>query len=423
LKHVLSCLILFVVCSQHGSLAASTRHHRRHKIDPKNEKAILEGLGMKRKPDNDDRKVIFTNENQKIHDHSNDTHQKVKVIEVPEELRRLYESQTGLEVQSTYFREPGAHVDTSNTVREFVGNLLSKDSGSETFIFHFDFDKQHYEKESSNPEIGEGKEKIHSAQLKVYWKPKLSKVRSHGCFKSRVYDMIKPEINSLLDIKKMNHKDAELDEGWYSFDVTDAVSRWLTVKPNKNLKNVKISNQLMLEKGRMAVVKKSVKSLKLNSTKKDISLTPEGEFVKASLYVYSEDAKHKSTREKRAVSRRRGHNSGQRPRRRKGHYNCRRHKQYVDFMEVGWHDWIVAPPGFDAHFCSGECAFPLQDHMNATNHAIVQTLVNSVNPSQVPRACCVPTELSPISMLYLDEYDKVVLKNYENMVIEGCGCR
>ena len=55
LKHVLSCLILFVVCSQHGSLAASTRHHRRHKIDPKNEKAILEGLGMKRKPDNDDR--------------------------------------------------------------------------------------------------------------------------------------------------------------------------------------------------------------------------------------------------------------------------------------------------------------------------------------------------------------------------------
>ncbi len=39
------------------------------------------------------------------------------------------------------------------------------------------------------------------------------------------------------------------------------------------------------------------------------------------------------------------------------------------------------------------------------------------------RSCCVPTELSPISMLYLDEYEKVVLKNYENMVVEGCGCR
>ena len=50
------------------------------------------------------------------------------------------------------------------------------------------------------------------------------------------------------------------------------------------------------------------------------------------------------------------------------------------------------------------------------------TLKNSVK-LQVPRACCVATDLSSISMLYLDEYEKVVLKNYENMVIEGCGCR
>ena len=41
----------------------------------------------------------------------------------------------------------------------------------------------------------------------------------------------------------------------------------------------------------------------------------------------------------------------------------------------------------------------------------------------VPRACCVPTELSSISMLYIDEYDKVVLKNYHDMVVEACGCR
>ena len=66
--------------------------------------------------------------------------------------------------------------------------------------------------EENNPDKIE-KEKIHSAQLKVYWKPKLSVVRSHGCFKTRVYDMIKSEITSLLDIKKINHRDAELDEG------------------------------------------------------------------------------------------------------------------------------------------------------------------------------------------------------------------
>ena len=84
--------------------------------------------------------------------------------------------------------------------------------------------------------------------------------------------------------------------------------------------------------------------------------------------------------------------------------------RYVDFAEVGWNDWIVAPPGYNAQVCHGDCPFPLADHLNATNHAIVQTMVNSVDPSAVPRSCCVPTELSPISMLYLDEYEKVVLK-------------
>ncbi|KAL2082128.1 hypothetical protein ACEWY4_021946 [Coilia grayii] len=102
--------------------------------------------------------------------------------------------------------------------------------------------------------------------------------------------------------------------------------------------------------------------------------------------------------------------------------NCRRHPLYVDFSDVGWNEWIVAPPGYHAFYCQGECPFPLAEHLNSTNHAIVQTLVNSVN-GNIPRACCVPTELSPISLLYLDEYEKVILKNYQDMVVEGCGCR
>lgn len=101
---------------------------------------------------------------------------------------------------------------------------------------------------------------------------------------------------------------------------------------------------------------------------------------------------------------------------------CRRHPLYVDFKDVGWNKWIVAPSGYDAFFCLGECRFPLADHMNSSSHAMVQTLVNSVNGA-VPRACCVPTALSPIALLYLDQEERVVLKNYQDMVVEGCGCR
>lgn len=102
---------------------------------------------------------------------------------------------------------------------------------------------------------------------------------------------------------------------------------------------------------------------------------------------------------------------------------CRRHTLQIDFEMLGWKDWIVAPPTYDAYFCQGECQFPLQAHLNATNHAIVQSIVHSVRPAAAPKPCCVPTELSPISMLYLDEFDSVTLRTYQDMVVQGCGCR
>ena len=110
-------------------------------------------------------------------------------------------------------------------------------------------------------------------------------------------------------------------------------------------------------------------------------------------------------------------------RQRKRDARCRRWPLYVDFGEVGWNDWIVAPAGYQAFYCTGECPYYMPDYLNATNHAVVQALVNSVNPSSVPRPCCVPTEMRPISMLYIDGDDKVVIKNYQNMVVAACGCR
>ena len=36
---------------------------------------------------------------------------------------------------------------------------------------------------------------------------------------------------------------------------------------------------------------------------------------------------------------------------------------------------------------------------------------------------CVPTELRPISVLYYDEANNVVLKQYPDMVARDCGCK
>ncbi|KAB0353752.1 hypothetical protein FD755_023554 [Muntiacus reevesi] len=68
-----------------------------------------------------------------------------------------------------------------------------------------------------------------------------------------------------------------------------------------------------------------------------------------------------------------------------GRQVCRRHELYVSFQDLGWLDWVIAPQGYSAYYCEGECSFPLDSCMNATNHAILQSLV--------PLALCVSTAL------------------------------
>ncbi|XP_065111185.1 protein DVR-1 [Paramisgurnus dabryanus] len=102
---------------------------------------------------------------------------------------------------------------------------------------------------------------------------------------------------------------------------------------------------------------------------------------------------------------------------------CKPRRLYIDFKDVGWQDWIIAPQGYLANYCHGECPFPLSESLNGTNHAILQTLVHSFDPKGTPQPCCVPIKLSPISMLYYDNNDNVVLRHYEDMMVDECGCR
>ena len=59
--------------------------------------------------------------------------------------------------------------------------------------------------------------------------------------------------------------------------------------------------------------------------------------------------------------------------------------------------------------------------MNATNHAIVQTLVSLMRPSRVPLPCCAPTAMDPLSVLYTDE-NQVFLRKFKDMIVTACGC-
>ena len=113
---------------------------------------------------------------------------------------------------------------------------------------------------------------------------------------------------------------------------------------------------------------------------------------------------------------------GTKSKRRRKKDSCRRKPLYVDFKQLGWSNWVIAPRGYSAFFCQGLCEFPIDNHLKPSNHATVQTILNSVEPSLAPGACCTPNKLSAISILFIDTSDNIVYKKYEDMVVERCGC-
>ena len=81
--------------------------------------------------------------------------------------------------------------------------------------------------------------------------------------------------------------------------------------------------------------------------------------------------------------------------------------------------WLA---GYNAHSCRGQCSFPLGQNQRPSNHATVQSIVSQLKLADVGQPCCVPTRLLSLSLLYYDDNDNVILKQYEDMVADDCGC-
>ena len=58
-------------------------------------------------------------------------------------------------------------------------------------------------------------------------------------------------------------------------------------------------------------------------------------------------------------------------------------------------------------------SFPLEVHQRPSNHATVQTILNTVDPLAVPPVCCVPNKLSSLGILYTNPAGVIVYKTYK----------
>ncbi|KAL0116469.1 hypothetical protein PUN28_009849 [Cardiocondyla obscurior] len=325
---------------------------------------------------------------------------------IPNSLRELHARQHTIGIAD--IAKPGIHARSANTVRSFPhieSDLDHKFRSPNRFRLSFDLSKvpnsetlQAAELSLTRVAVSDIEEDIHNKRGRVL-----------------VYDIIRPGVKGrskpilrLIDSKVID----ATNNATINLDVHPAVVRWIENHENNHGLLVHVT-------GALVHTREHVRFRRAADEHKDAWVVS-----RPMLYTYTNDGHHEMASAERIMDRRARRAALRKNQRRKdGRENCRRHPLYVDFADVGWNDWIVAPPGYDAFYCHGDCPFPLADHLNSTNHAIVQTLVYSTKPSMVPKACCVPTALSSISMLYLDEENKVVLKNYQDMAVLGCGCR
>ncbi|XP_028649171.1 bone morphogenetic protein 10 [Erpetoichthys calabaricus] len=238
------------------------------------------------------------------------------------------------------------------------------------------------------------------------------------------------------------------DSGWEAFDLTNAVHRWRKSDYTTHRLEVHIESVDMLEE-------------EFRRGNLDIDINPDAKHDPL-LIVFSDDQSKDKRGEKKATDDMveqdkllefgditfdlndldNGQNEGPNDssllhmgsnliydsssrirRNAKGNF-CKKIPLYVDFKDIGWDSWIIAPPGYEAYECKGICSYPFAGHIPHTNHATVQTLLHISNPLRVARACCVPTKLNPMSILYLDNGGIVTYKyKYDDMIVAECGCR
>ncbi|CBY34722.1 unnamed protein product [Oikopleura dioica] len=89
------------------------------------------------------------------------------------------------------------------------------------------------------------------------------------------------------------------------------------------------------------------------------------------------------TRRKSRKNRRKGNRQNKNKKKRRKHgknKNCGKEKFYVNFREIDWGDYILAPEGYPAYKCSGKCTLENvgKNVVPMTNHAIMQAMMASI---------------------------------------------
>lgn len=278
-------------------------------------------------------------------------------------------------------------------------------------------------------------EKITAAELQLFFQPDPRLEASPGDFKATVKVYEVDHGNFTCTNQLLVGKEVKGGQGvWETLDVTTAMQRYIRAGRGATVLDVVVDEKnCRISKGGDGCFNMSVSI---------------GDNASAALIVFSDDLGSRRWEAKKELREMILHeeesilHSGadwkkgdrlpneipevQQPRRRRKRAEreyCQRTSLKVNFKDIGWDSWIVAPPEYDAFECRGQCYHPLTDEMTPSKHALIQTLMNIRDPKKANMACCVPIKLDPITVMYQENGRLTIRYLYEEMKVAECGCR
>ncbi|KAL7857281.1 hypothetical protein SRHO_G00161800 [Serrasalmus rhombeus] len=337
---------------------------------------------------------------------------------VPQEQRRVQPPPFMMELYNKYATDKSS-IPRSDVIRSFLLQDVTQSATSENRTAHrllFNVSVPHFEE-------------VTLVQLRLFKLWERGQPACDDTFTSiNVYDVAhKQSQENLCLLDRRDLSDPE--PSWEAFDVTSAVHGWLESRYGVGELEVEVE-------------RRGCGSFKGGGYNISLNLQDSTSPV---LIVFSDDIENRKRQAKSKAIEMMSHEDesfllkvdaledyngevhlDRRPRRRKRQAQrnyCRRTSLRVNFKDIGWDQWIVAPPEYEAYECKGVCSFPLTNDVTPSKHAIIQTLMHLSNPKKANKACCVPTKLDPITVMYKDNGIITVRHLYEEMKVAKCGCR
>ncbi|XP_066139280.1 inhibin beta chain [Euwallacea fornicatus] len=101
---------------------------------------------------------------------------------------------------------------------------------------------------------------------------------------------------------------------------------------------------------------------------------------------------------------------------------CCKQRFYVNFKALGWEDWVIAPQGYYANYCRGDCGHHRTPDTFVSYHTHVIEEVRKTQHLSGMTPCCAPLKFSSMSLIYYGPESTIIKRDLPKMVVDECGC-